>query len=377
MDPRVFPLGEVDSSDLVSWRALAERASEPNPFFEPEFLLPQARAMREVEPIELLVLVDPAGEWRAMVPLYRPSRWHRIPIRGYAPWRGHEHYGLLGTPLVDREGTTALVTELVDEIQARTPHFAASVLDWLSEPDADGIAATVRECAPGALEFERFERALVRRRPEGNYEELTMSSKKRRELRRQRRKLGEELGGEPETVDRSGDPGAAADFVALELRSGGAGRNQTMIGENPDHQQFFEEVCAGFAAAGRLQLLELRCGGETVAAKCNLRAGNTVFMLKIAYDARFSSLSPGILLELDTLKFFHERTDAEIMDSCATDTNRMINGILPDRRTIVSYAFSRRGPSGRAALAGVAGARNLRDRKAERARKEKESAKAA
>jgi CelD/BcsL family acetyltransferase involved in cellulose biosynthesis len=377
MDLWVFPLGEVDNSTLVSWRALAGRAAEPNPFFEPEFLLPQARAMGQVEAIELLTLVDAGGEWRACVPLYRPSRWHRIPIRGVAPWRGHEHYGLLGTPLIDREAPAATVEELVAAIEEMTPRTGCSVLDWLSDPAAGGIATTIRDSSPRPLEFERFDRALVRRRPEGDYEELTLSSKKRRELRRQRRKLGEQLGGEPETIDRGADPTAAADFVAFERRSGGAARNQRLIAENPDHQEFFEEACAGFAAAGRLQMLELRCGGETVAAKCNLRAGNTVFMLKIAYDARFSSLSPGILLELDTLKYFHEQTDAQIMDSCATDSNRMINSLLPDRRTIVSYALSRPGLGGRASLAGVAGARYLRNRKAERARKEQEIAKAA
>jgi CelD/BcsL family acetyltransferase involved in cellulose biosynthesis len=376
MDPRVIPLGEVDDSALVPWRALAERAVEPNPFFEPEFLLPQARAMGQVEAIELLALVNPSGAWRACVPLYHPSRWHRIPIRGVAPWRGHEHYGLLGTPLVDRDQPTATVDELLVAIEAVTPRMGCSVLDWLSDPDAGGVAAAIRDDSPHPLEFERFERALVRRRAEGNYEELTLNSKKRRELRRQRRKLGEELGAEPETVDRGDDPTAAADFVALEQRSGGADRKR-LIGEDPDHQRFFEEVCTGFAAVGRLQLLELRCGGETVAAKCNLRAGDTVFMLKIAYDARFSSLSPGILLELDALKFFHERTDAQVMDSCASPNNRMINTLLPDRRTVVSYAFSRPGLGGRAALAGVAGARHLRNRKAERARKERERDQAA
>jgi CelD/BcsL family acetyltransferase involved in cellulose biosynthesis len=377
VDPRFIPLGEVDNSILVPWRALAGRAVEPNPFFEPEFLLPQAAAMDQTAEIELLALVDAEGEWRACVPLYRPSRWHRIPIRGVAPWRGHEHYALLGTPLIDRADPTAIVDEVIEAILARTPRLGCSVLDWLTDPERKGsIGATVHADSPHPLEFERFERALVRRRPEGDYEELTLSSKRRRELRRQRRKLGEELGGEPKTIDRGDDPAAAADFIALEMRAGSANRYR-LIGEDPRHQSFFEEVCAGFAAAGRLQMLELRCGGQTVAAKCNLRAGSTVFMVKIAYDARFSNLSPGVLLELDTLKFFHERTDAQLMDSCAAPDNWMINNLLPDRRTIVSYAFPRPGVGGRAAMAGVAAARHLRNRKAERARKEKERDQAA
>jgi CelD/BcsL family acetyltransferase involved in cellulose biosynthesis len=367
----------VDNSILVPWRALAGRAAEPNPFFEPEFLLPQARALGEVDAIDLLALVDGGGEWRACVPVYRPERWHRIPVRGLVPWRGHEHYGLLGTPLIDRADPAATVAELVEAMRERTPRLGCSVLDWLTEPDdPEGIAAAVLAAAPRSLRFELWSRALVRRRPEGDYEELTMKPKRRRELRRQRRKLGEELGAEPETIDRGGDPTAPADFIALERRSGSADR-QTLIGEDPNHQRFFEEACAGFAAAGRLQLLELRCGGETVAAKCNLRAGNTVFMLKITYDARFSALSPGVLLELDCLKFFHEKTDAELMDSCANPDNWMINSLLPDRRTIVSYAFPRPGVGGQVALGGVAGARHLRDRKAERARKEKERDQAA
>ena len=73
------------------------------------------------------------------------------------------------------------------------------------------------------------ERAMLERRPEDDY--LSgMKTKRRRELDRQRRRLGEELGGEgpAETVDRSEDPDAVADFLRLEA-GGWKGREGTAM----------------------------------------------------------------------------------------------------------------------------------------------------
>ena len=45
MDARQIPLADVGNAELERWQRLARAALEPNPFFEPEYLLPQARAI--------------------------------------------------------------------------------------------------------------------------------------------------------------------------------------------------------------------------------------------------------------------------------------------------------------------------------------------
>jgi CelD/BcsL family acetyltransferase involved in cellulose biosynthesis len=364
-----IPLRELDERSLGRWRELASTAAEPNPFFEPEYVLPHARGLGQTDEVAVMVLSE-GDEWLGCMPFHRRSRWHRMPVRGIAGWRGHQMYGLLGTPLLspDREEETAAA--LLAGIAEKTPRLGYSVLDWLTSDD-DGskeISQILLAKADRPVVFDRFQRAAVKRRPEPDYVEAALGSKRRRELRRQRRKLGELLGGEPEIVDRSDEASAYADFVELEARARKA-ETGTMIADDPGHVDFFCQMCTAFAELGRLQLLELRCAGRTVAAKCNLRGGDSLFMLKIAYDQEFASFSPGILLEIDMLKFFHEKTDAKLMDSCAAPGNQMINRLWPDRRTVTSYALPAPGIGGGPVRSGLTIARTVRDRMVERKQK--------
>lgn len=353
----------LSESDLAQWRDLASVALEPNPFFEPEYVLPLARGLGDLDNVQLLVVRDASG-WRACLPVHAAPRWHRVPLRSLSTWRGHVLYGLLGTPLVAPERPSEDLAALLDGLPAAGSGAVFTGLEWVDTdgPVADALAEILAVRRPRPVRFERFKRALVRRRPQPTYVEETLSSKHRRELRRQRRKLGEALDAEPQLVDRAGEDSAYDDFVALE----GAGRRaaeQTPLAADPGHVAFFKGMCRGFAEQGRLQLFELQAGDQAVAAKCNLLAGNGLFGLKIAYDGRWSSMSPGILLELDTLKVFHEATEAEFIDSCADPNNAMINRLWPDRRELATYALAAGGLRGRAAHSALSAAGSIRNRK--------------
>ncbi len=362
MGAELIALADLSAGDLAQWRDLAARAVEPNPYFEPEYVLPLARGLGDEGAVGLLVIRD-SGGWRACLPVHA-ARWHRIPLRSLSTWRGHVLYGLLGTPLLAPERVREDLAALVDGLPAADRRAVFSGLEWVDTagPVAEALAEILESRRPRPVLFERFERAVVRRRPQPTYVEETLSSKHRRELRRQRRKLGEALDDEPKLVDRAGEDSAYDDFAALEA-SGRHAAEQTVLAADAGHAAFFKAMCRGFAEQGRLQLLELQGGDQTVAAKCNLLAGKGLFCLKIAYDDRWSSMSPGILLELDTLKLFHEKTEAEFIDSCADPNNAMINRLWPDRRELATYALPASGPRGRAAHPALAAARSIRNRK--------------
>jgi hypothetical protein len=238
-------------------------------------------------------------------------------------------------------------------------------LDWLAgdSPTTTALFDFLGEpSAPGALEFERFERAVVRRRPENTYVEETLSSKHRRELRRQWRKLGEALGDEPRMVELSADDSAYRRLVDLEAGATKA-ETGTVLAADPGHTEFFLEMCRRFAARGRLEVFALQAGGETIAMKCNLATRTTLFGLKIAYAPRWSDYSPGIQLELQALKFFHDCSEAQMMDTCADANNAMANRLLPDRRPIVSLAIPAAGPLGLISSPTLRAARAFRNRR--------------
>ena len=68
--------------------------------------------------------------------------------------------------------------------------------------------------------------------------------------------------------------------------------------------------------------------------KCNVRAGDGVYCLKITYDEHFAPFSPGVHLEMANVDQFHEIASIRWMDSCAMPDNAMINRLWPDRREL-------------------------------------------
>jgi CelD/BcsL family acetyltransferase involved in cellulose biosynthesis len=363
LSTELVALSELTELELAAWRELAARAAEPNPFYEPEYLVPLARGTGQIDEVSLLVVRD-GSDWSACLPV-RPLRgWHRVPLRAATGYRAHPLYGLLGTPLVARERLSEAAGELVSAL-ARFPGTSFATLEWIAQDGAvlAALCAAVSERGLRQLAFESFERAFLRRRPEPDYTAETVSPKHRRELRRQGRKLGEELGAEVEVTDLAAEApdAAAARFVELESRSALAERG-SVLASHEGHVRFFREMCRGFAEQGRLQLLGLRAGEQTLALKCNIIAGEGIFYFKIAFDETYRRFSPGMQLEMEMLKLFHERSNALWMDSCADANNAMINRLWPDRRRLTTMVVPSPGARSVAVVPALHAARAARDR---------------
>ena len=81
------------------WEQLAACASEPNPFFEPWYLLPSLTALDPAGRVELLV-VEAGGEWLGLLPLARRANYYRYPVPHLQGWLHANAF--LGAPLVTR-----------------------------------------------------------------------------------------------------------------------------------------------------------------------------------------------------------------------------------------------------------------------------------
>jgi len=180
--------------------------------------------------------------------------------------------------------------------------------------------------------YENWERGFLKRRHEPHYVQL-INAKPRRELRRRSRRIAEKLGTEPVLVDRTADPGAVKQFLCLE-ESGYkrvAGLAMTTHAGEPE---FFAAICRGFAAAGRLHLLALEAGGQTLAMCVWLRDGEGFFLYKTCYEERYARYGPGALMQLACMEHFHTATDANWMDTCTYRDNEMFLRLYADRRQI-------------------------------------------
>jgi CelD/BcsL family acetyltransferase involved in cellulose biosynthesis len=348
-------LDDLSPQDIERWRELAADADEPNPFFEPEYVLPAAQWIggRRLA----LLVVQAADEWSACLPIHRPRRWHRVPLACVASW--HHKYCFLGTPLVrpDREGSA--VATMTRELM-RQPGAAFVGLDALADegPVRDALRTAIEEGGGEEVRVNEHQRALVRRRGSA-HDYLTLKAKSRRELERKHRRLEDELGAPLETVDRADDSEALGEFLELEA-SGWKGQRGTAVASLKRDAEFFRTICQSFRERGRLHLLSLQANGRPVAMACNVRAGDGVFCLKIAFDERWRRSSPGAQLVLDHVSWFRREVNAAWMDSCVQPGNELVSRLWPDRRRIVTLALPTKSPTGRMARSAIARAMRYR-----------------
>jgi CelD/BcsL family acetyltransferase involved in cellulose biosynthesis len=357
-------LDTLTPADVAAWRALAATAAEPNPYFEPEAVLPAARHLGGTG-LGLLVARD-GDRWTGCLPVQRrvrpvqaAARLGRLPGPCVVAWL-HTHC-FLGTPLLARDDPAGAAVSLVGALaRGRGTGWLGFPTVGRDGPVAPALSAAFAEHGLAELTYERAQRAMLHRRGDGDYL-AGMAPKRRREAARQRKALARELGAELRTTDRAGDPAAVERFLALE-DGGWKGREGTSFLRIGGQADFVRELCDGFRAQGRLQLLELSAGGRAVAMKCNLVSGDGIFCFKIAYAEDVGRHSPGIQLELDNVQAFHATTTAAFTDSCAASDNQMINRLWPDRRTVATALVPTRGALGAVARRALPATISIRER---------------
>lgn len=362
---RLLSTEALSPAEREAWHELADRAAEPNPFFRPEFVLAAVEGRGEHA---VLLIVDDGETWSACLPLRAARRWRRLRLPCLVPWL--PDYAYLATPLVDRDRIDSATTTLAGFVDGQR-RWALLVLDPLDRCGPVGAALTDALAARGrsALVYSDFQRAALQRRPRATYLEEALSGRRRKELRRLRRTLGEEAAGDVVTVDRSTDPTAVDAFLELE-DAGWKGELGTALASRHGDAEFFRQMCAAMGARGGLQILALEAGGRTIAMQCNLLERDVLFGFKVAYDRDWARFSPGVLLEVDAIEVFHDRLTARLFDSCAAPDNELLNRLWPDRRRLETTLLPTGAPAAtllRPALRVEAGARRLLRRDAGRA----------
>lgn len=354
----LVPLDDLSNGDLLAWRQLADAAVEPNPFFDPDFVIPAANSL-EKRRNEVMLLVAKAGtEWIGCVPVRRYRRWHRVPLPCLATWR--HPYCLLGTPLVAPENEGEAIGAMVSALQAGGGSGLCA-LEWISATGR--LREAVKEALPEkTLVFEDFQRATIERRAAGDYLDGWVKSKDRRELRRRSRLLGKELGGEPILKDRSDDPRAIEDFLAME-GAGWKGEAGTALMSDPAHAEFFRKAVSAFARRSALNLVFLEVNGVEVAATCDLVGGDTDFCFKVAYDEDLSRFGPGRDLSVRMIDHFHGDPRLRMMDSCTDPRNDLYNRTWRNRREIQTFVFPGKGLAAALLLPLVRAAVGVRNRR--------------
>jgi CelD/BcsL family acetyltransferase involved in cellulose biosynthesis len=327
----------LTSIPLGQWRALAERALEPNGYYLPSWeLAVDAFASGRTGASALLArsgaAPDGANRLIGLMPVVSMARAYKIPLPALV---SAHPYGTLCTPPLDRDLAHEAATDL---LQAARQSGARALI--LREISLDG--ATMKTLRGVMLEDGLHPRVLqsqlracldATREPEELLRDA-LGAKKLKELRRQRHRLAEH-GVIRFDVARTREQGAAALEIFLRLEaSGWKGKRGTALIQDDGDAAFVRRAAPMLAETGQCEIVTLCAGDTPVAAGIVLRHQDRAFFFKLGIDERFAKFSPGVQLTLELTRHLCADPTIATADSTAGADHPMINPIWRGRFAI-------------------------------------------
>jgi CelD/BcsL family acetyltransferase involved in cellulose biosynthesis len=328
------------------WAALAVRAVAPNFCYEPEFAIAAARHLRETRNVRFVMIwrredASDEADARRLIGCF-PVMVSRADI-GAPLLRGWLNPQISnGTPLVDRDHAhEALAAFLAFAgVQSGSPVgvlFPRLPLAGAFRQLVDTVSAGASR--PLAL-FSPGERAVLQLAGDPA---RGLSAKKKKELRRQHRRLGElgVLSWESATGLQIRDP--IEEFMALEA-AGWKGKAGTAFVQDPGRAAFLRAAARAFAASGRVSVETMLLDGKPIACGLLAWSGNQGHFWKVTYDETYAAYSPGVQLTLGLAERAQALGFLDNIDSCAISDHPMIDHVWRDRLAVadVMVPFSTR-----------------------------------
>jgi len=325
------------------WRALSNRAAEPNGYYLPEWELAVNASARGRGGADAL------GAWRdpstliGLVPVISMWRAYKIPLPALV---SADPYGTLCTPLLDRDMAEEAVTGILKQARRAGAHaliFRATSLDgpamnaFAAVLGRDGIAPVVlqshvRACLDATADADDLLREAL-------------GAKKLKELRRQRNRLAEHGDVQFDIARRPAEIADAIETFLMLEASGWKGQRGTALSQDDGDAIFIRRATAALGS-DQCAIVTLRAGQTPVASAIVLRHQDRAFYFKLGVDERFGKFSPGVQLTLDLTQHLCADPTIRLVDSTAAPDHPMINPIWRGRLAIgdVLIPLRRRDP---------------------------------
>jgi len=327
-----------ETAAIAEWDALALAASDPNPFFESWNLLPALTNLDRGGNVRIAIFRS-QGRLLGLMPLARAARYYGYPLPFLHTWLHHNSF--CGTPLVARGHEEAFWTAMLGWAD---DHLGGALFLHLTHLPVDGaVYAALREVStrqerPAAV-VHREQRAMLQSgQSQENYFSASMSAKKRKELRRQHKRLSEAGALRfDRQVDDAGIEHWCGQFLDLE-QAGWKGSEGSALACDRANAALFRTALHGGSARGRVERLSLSLDGKPIAMLVNFLAKPGIFSFKTAFDENYARFSPGVLLQCENLAL-PSREGILWSDSCAASNHPMIERIWREKRTIVRVSI--------------------------------------
>ncbi len=332
-------------SDQIS--QLAERSVDQNIFFESTIVMaawPRLTSILAPASCWMLTLWETIGEERKMR-LFMPVRLNSVgfPKKKVLQVLSNEIFPV-GTPLLDKEcpdEACETLFRLLSDPALKLP----ATLDLTHQAAASKtyayICKAVKSLGLQSHKTGNYERAALFSADDvENKMKTVLSSKSRRELRRQLRKLEEAHEIEflvAKTEDKVLD--AFERFLTLELKSW-KGHRGTALYNHKSIAAFSRQIVAELACEDTCEIHTLMCDGNAIGALIMLGKNGRMAPWKMTFDDNFSSSSPGMLVMMKATETLLNDNKFVEADSMAIPSHWMMNRIWPDRLKITNLVVS-------------------------------------
>lgn len=322
---------------LPAWHDLSTRCLEDNVYYGPKYARALLDTVDRGRRVQFATVWD-GGRLVALLPT-AAARLGRLRLPSVRQaWATPFTFSCM--PLIDRDMAAQAAPLLLDTLAAH------GRCEWiLPTVNIEGptVKAMIRAAEDKGITWDRwapFQRAAItRKRGFDEHIEACVSSKRRRELARNRRRLeelgavGHEVHGEGPGLDRAIDA-----FLDLE-QSGWKGKRGTALACNEDTREFALAAFRGERADAICRADMLTLDSRPIAVSLMVIAGGTGFTVKCAFDEAYRNFSAGLLLEMEVIRSFHDGNWADRLDA-ATAGSHVIDKLWPDRIEVADLAFS-------------------------------------
>ena len=349
----------------ADWHALVPQALERNVFLEPAFALAAAQHFAIAQRPRFLLAWSVA---QGIQPRKLIGLCPIAPAKGFGRGLGPGLDGglargwltrqaALGTPLLDRAFAAEALAAMLNHV-ATAMRYGSLLLAQMPQDGATArlIRATAVEGGRDVRLLGAYRRACLSGGDAGMAAlDAGLSSKRKKEVRRQRHRLEATQALDFVSARGAGEVRQAVEYF-LRLEAGGwKGAGGTALLCDPGETAFVRAATRGLAEAGKCRVDMLMRGDTPVAMAIVLHSGASAAYWKIAHDENFAAHSPGVLLTLDTSR--RQVADAAIAmtDSCAIAGHPMIDRVWPERMPVADMLIATR--PGHAASFGLTHAR--------------------